>query len=631
MFGWKVDYGYYIGTEFHKYPSSMDEIVITDRDRGFFIYQPKTIDIIPEYSTDAQGGYDIIKKSFGSEVDALYSYLIYDKSGGIDSMYSFLPSLRLMCPNLNDAMYESYTSGFPGKFVAIVFRQFNTVIFQASQKGTVPNGSCALYSFNSDGTLVQIAPSSIGIYGHMLGNYSSSNVKYGEAKIPVFKEGVEVNEENLKVKNYFKEYTMYINNQSPQHYGINYSTSLTPNYPYFFTQLFRNGYIAPDATLPLIPENPYEPGGSSTEGGGGGSFNDESDELPIPSIPTLSSSNTGFTRIYNPSLSEVQALASYLWTDESVITTIWNHIKQYFENPMDAIIGFNLIPVPVPNGGRENFKLMYIDTGIDMNTAANQFVDVDCGSLIVDEYYGSALDYSPYTKVDAFLPYIGNVALDVDEVMGRTLSVRYRIDICSGACVCMITVDGVPLYQYSGHCAINIPISSADFSSYVSATVSTAKLAGTLVSGIGSGASAPEGAGAGTAPTPKSYPSVSPSGPQAVPTEDVSASFAETTAKNIGNTVGQIMSAKPHIEHSGSFSGNSGYLGVRRPYLVIKRPNMCMPGNYQKLNGFPSMMTVELSECKGYTTVQQVQLTGLTATNPECDEILGLLKGGVFF
>lgn len=410
----------------------------------------------------------------------------------------------------------------------------------------------------------------------------------------------------------------------------------------------------PDIIFEVPPENPYEPGGDSGPGTDPpGTFDDSSDAIPDSSLPTLSAANTGFTRIYNPTLSQVQDLARYLWTDDTLIETIWNKIKQYFENPMDAIIGFNLVPVPVPNGGTKNFALMYIDTGVAMTAAASQFVDRDCGSVKLERYYGSALDQSPYTKVSCFLPYIGTVQLNTDEVMGATLQVKYRVDIVSGSCVAKIFVDGNVLYQYSGHCATNIPISSADFSTYVSAAISVAKLAIGAAVGGGVGATAAVTSEAtqqtnqvvtrtsfqmDTSRNPISGSqyvtgtrSVVETTERPTDTSSTQASFDGLAASNVSNTVGQIMASKPHVEHSGSFSGNTGYLGVRRPFLIIERPNMCMPKNYQQFNGFPAMITMKFGDCKGYTRVQQVKLTGVTATNPEQAEILTLLKSGVYF
>lgn len=390
----------------------------------------------------------------------------------------------------------------------------------------------------------------------------------------------------------------------------------------------------------LEPPDPMEPIGPSGPGGGNGSFDKDSDIIEDSSLPTLSAADTGFTRIYSPTLSQVQALARYLWTDETVIETIWNKIKQIFENPMDAIIAFNLVPVPVEISGTKNFALMYIDTGVSMNTVQNQFVDVDCGTFEIKEYYGSALDYSPNTKISCFLPFIGVVTLNTDEVMNTTLQVKYRVDIVSGSCVAKVFVNGSVLYQFSGHCSIPIPFTASDYSSYLSAAIGVAKLAIGAAVGGGAGAAAAgaseidveqatQGIDFSNMSADESFSATMAAMDEARSKQTTAASYKGIASQNITNVVGTVMGAKLHVEHSGSFSGNTGYLGVRRPYLIIQRPRMCMPNEYRKFNGYPSMITLNIGDCKGYTKVQQIQLQGVSATNPEQSEILQLLKGGI--
>lgn len=419
-----------------------------------------------------------------------------------------------------------------------------------------------------------------------------------------------------------------------------------PTYDNLYTELFGPQSQSDFPVAPIDPDsptNPYLPIIPSGPSEGEGTFDFDSDPVPLPPIPTLSSSNTGFTRIFNPTLSQVQALANYLWTDESFFKTVWNQIKQVFDNPISAIIAFNLVPVAVPDAGNVEFKLMYIPTGVTMNVAASQFVDVDCGTLTVERVYGSALDYSPYTKISCFLPFVGTVTLNTDEVMNRTLQVKYRVDICSGACVAIILVDGTVMYQFTGHCAINIPMNGADFSTYVSALTAAAKIglgAATGAGLIGAAAGVPEVTQTTSQTSTRKTERNPETGRQITSwTKDVQRNVEETVTKashdgltpaNVANTVGSVMGSKPYIERSGSFTGNSGYLGVRRPYLIIERPNLCMPANFQSLNGFPAMMTLPLSSCKGFTRVQQVQLTKCTATNPEQAEILEFLKAGVY-
>lgn len=392
--------------------------------------------------------------------------------------------------------------------------------------------------------------------------------------------------------------------------------------------------------------DPYAGGGtSSSDIGGDTNFDTSSDSIVDSALPTISAANTGFTRIYNPTLAQVQSLANYLWTDQSIISTLWNHIKQFLENPMDAFIAFNLLPCTIPDGGTVEFKIMYIPTGVNITAAASQFVDVNCGTLKIDKHYDSALDYSPYTKISIFLPYIGSVQLDTDDVMGKTISVKYRIDIVSGGCVAKIFVDDSIHYQYSGHCAITIPFTSADFTGYISAMIQAGKTVASLAAGAAG--NAPLAASLAGMPEQRTSSGTVTETVRAInpetgrmrnvgstttkreSTSGTKASFSSIVANNFENTVGAVMGSKSLVDRSGAFSGNTGYLGVRRPFVVIERPRMCNPAEYGKYNGRPSMMTLTLGNCKGYTQVQQVQLTGFSATNPELDEIGNLLKSGV--
>lgn len=580
-----------------------------------------------------------LESYFGRDWTTIYCALITNpdsyRVGLYQSMVKLIPSIPLMCKEMNEKVYSIPPDVNWTNYPCIYIPTLKRCLI-----GTT-NNNCFIASVNDDGTF-EYGVSNINISFNGFCSETGAFLNFGPIN---YVSGMDLS----NIENYNQ---ISIGWSSLSANGINIYKYLGTNQYYskiFINYLFSKETV-PDVINYIAPNNPYEPGGSSGYGGGGGSFNNNSDTITIPSKPTLSSSNTGFTRIYNPTLSQVQDLASYLWTDETVIETIWNHIKQYFENPMDAMIGFNLVPVQVPNGGSESFKLMYIDTGVTMNTAANQFVDVDCGSLEIQEYYGSALDYSPYTKISCFLPFIGNVSLNVDEIMKKTISITYRVDICSGACVAYISVDGNAIYQFSGHCAISIPFSSADFTSYVNAIISTAKLAtSALVAGASAmGATAVADAAqqtnqvvttkqvTQTARNPATGRQITTGTTTIVETREspndqssTQASFSGLTPQNVANTVGAIMSSKPHIEHSGSFSGNSGYLGIRRPFVIIERPNMCMPENYQQLNGFPCMITLPLSDCSGFTRVQQVQLTGVKATNPEQAELLELLKSGV--
>lgn len=413
---------------------------------------------------------------------------------------------------------------------------------------------------------------------------------------------------------------------------------------------------------PPAEEDPYGDGGNSAPAGGGGTFDDTGDTIEDSSQPTYSFAASGFARIYNPTLAELNSLSRYLWTDTNFLQTVINHLKQLLENPVDAIISVSMLPVNIPNGTPEEVKIMYIPTGVNMAPATTQFVDVDCGSLFIDEYYGSALDYNPYTKISLFLPFVGMVELDTDEVTNKTIFIKYRVDIVSGNCIAKVFVGDTNasscLYQFSGDCSVTMPLNSADFSAYRAAVIGAAKAVMAGVSAAGDAITAvTEAAGQATAETagaiagdvstdlissgtslvpfsgPASGDSFGLGGVSASPQSNGAtidlAKFADAAHSRAVNTAGEVLGGKIAIQHSSGFSGNSGMLGIRRPYVIIKRPNMCNPEQYGKYNGRPCGMYLNLATLTGYTEVQNVQLTGFSATNPELSEIANFLQGGV--
>lgn len=630
MIAWRVDAGYFIGDD-----QSLDSFNVLDTDKYFSLATLPTGNPLPEGENEKYISFNTYSElySYASEFYGIQINQIY--GGGF--INGRLPSIEIL-----NAYFPSFSTMFPNTFSYINENRGATVAlhFKTLKKILIYYGSTSLrYTKLVSESGVDIGSTGVNLIAFELTGFTNESAtatwKISAPVLYNYKGGeVDASQIGLVIMN------LISTGKARMDFAKNYSTSYHTTYNLFSGA--KPDYI-------YLPD-PYLPGGTSSEGDyPPGTFDDNSDPIPIPPIPTLSASDTGFTRIYNPTLSQVQDLARYLWTEPSLLETLWNHIKQFFEDPMDAMIGFNLVPVQVPDGGTTEFKVMYIGTGVQMTAAASQFVDVDCGSVQLDRYYGSALDQSPYTKVNCFLPYIGMVQLNTDEVMGTTLSITYRVDIVSGSCVAYILVDGNALYQYSGHCAITIPFSSADFSNYVSAAIQVAKMIG-MVSGSAISAALPtsndpsQGTNQVTRTVTETTTARNPNTGRQITTgtktwsetkeggqESTKASFAGLTPQNVANTVSQVMSAKLQIPHSGSFSGTSGYLGVRRPYLVIERPNMCLPANYQALNGYPSMITMELGTCTGFTRVQQVQLTGLWATEPEQSEILQLLKTGVIF
>ena len=371
--------------------------------------------------------------------------------------------------------------------------------------------------------------------------------------------------------------------------GLPSTVKELPSWASVFSKLADCKEAMSDGNWDYVPvdNDPYGGGGGSGPGGGGGSFDNSSTPINIPNLPSISAASTGFISLYNPTLNQLNQLASYMWSDLFQVDG-W---KKLFADPMDAILGLSIVPVAVPSGGIREVKVGNIGTGISLTLAGSQFVEVDCGSIDVNEYWGAYLDYEPYTQAQIFLPYIGIRPISVDEIMGKAVRVVYHVDILTGACCCFVKCGDSVLYTYNGQCSIPIPITGANYASVVNGVISVAASVGSLVATGGSSA------------------------PTAIPAIASSA----------------VNQMKPQVEKSGSISGSAGVLNMQTPYLILIRPRQALPSKQNEFIGYPSLITVQLTELKGYTEVQSIHLENIPATQEELAEIESLLEGGVIF
>ena len=281
--------------------------------------------------------------------------------------------------------------------------------------------------------------------------------------------------------------------------------------------------------------------------------------------------------IYNPTLEQVNQFGSWLWSSNFV-----EQLKKLFSDPMQAIIGLHKVYSPVQTSGQGTIKCGYLDSGVPSKLVSEQYITVDCGSVDLQEYFGNVFDYPPYTEVSIYLPFIGIRQLDPSDVMRSTISVKYRIDVLTGACLAEVNVQrdaaGGTLYTFSGDAAVRYPVSSGSYMGIVSGLIGVAT---SVVSG------------------------------------------------NLLPALGGVTRLHTNVERSGSFTGNSGAMGSKVPYLIISRPQTAMADKFETLSGYPSNTYTLLSDCKGFTQVKYCHVENLSATETEKKEIERLLKEGV--
>lgn len=342
---------------------------------------------------------------------------------------------------------------------------------------------------------------------------------------------------------------------------------------------------------PIIQStDPYFSGGTSEPGGGEGTFEDESDGIDFPSKPTISAVDTGFLTIYIPTLQELTSLSRYLWNSDATTIDFW---KKLVADPMDLILGLNMLPFEIESSGSKSVVVGLIDTEIDMQYTTDQYVEIDCGSIHIDKFWDAYLDSDPYTRFELYLPYCGTHPIMADEVTGKDIAVKYLVDILSGSCVAFVKCGDNVLYQFAGNCAAQIPVTANQFSDMVRSAISVASAIGTMVAT--SGATAPMG------------------------------------LTSIASTATNSSALKPAVEKSGAVSGMSGQLAIQTPYLIITRPRQCIPMDQNKFIGYPSYVTMTLSDLTGFNVVSEIHIEGVPATSAELDELESIIKEGAIY
>lgn len=336
-----------------------------------------------------------------------------------------------------------------------------------------------------------------------------------------------------------------------------------------------------------LPQD-YDP---STPGGGDGNYSDESDPIDFPDVPTGGALACGAIHAFNVTSGIITQLFQKLWSTSVFDMATW---QKLVSSPLDCIVSLHALPVSPVQGALREIWFGNFNTGISQNIVGNQYITVDCGYIDILKFFGSAMDFSPYTKISIYLPFSGIHDLATEDVQASRVHVKYNIDVLTGDCNIQVKCGISVLYKFTGNCKMSIPVTARDDNA----------LGNTIKGSLGMIGGAIVGGAIGNAP-----------GAIAGATLSAAASVAMH---------------KETVSRSGEITSNVGLMDDFTPYLIIHRPQQSLAVNYNKFKGYPSNLTLTLGSCQGYTEVEYVHLTGIDgATDTELEEIETLLKGGV--
>lgn len=348
-------------------------------------------------------------------------------------------------------------------------------------------------------------------------------------------------------------------------------------------------------TTPGQPENPVV-----TDEGTGDNI---SDKVLYPS-PAYIPNATVYDR-YFLTPNQMPDIKKFLFSD-----TFVDNIKRLWTNPAEYVISLVCYPFDVDSTGLTTTSGVVSVGGVSSDIAAAALTDRGVpyfygGSVMVDNYYNSYLDFEPYTSIDIYIPYIGVRPLNVSQVVGHTLCIGYYIDLNTQQITALIGLDGQGgnlgqvVTQFVGSIGIQTPLSGTSAQDMIRNIV--AQTSG-LITGVGAIAGGIMGAN----------PALLASG------------VASTSNALLGG-------GHTAPSYYGSLSPVSGLYTPQVAYLIINRPRQAMPAAYLTQQGFSSNYSGKVSQFSGYLECASVNISSTnTMTEQEQQEIINLLTGGIY-
>ena len=275
-------------------------------------------------------------------------------------------------------------------------------------------------------------------------------------------------------------------------------------------------------------------------------------------------------------------IANKLW-DSSFL----DNIKLVNNNPIENICSVKILPVSV-SGVEKEVYIGNVGFGINGEKISSNYAPYYSKRLNINPKADLPLwaNYAPFTKMSIYLPYIGYKDLDINKFMGRSIQVKYVVDVLTGMCKAVISNDIGKVISFDGNCGVDIPITASNKAQHdISFIQSVAGGVASVASGDISGLS-----------------------------------------KNILGAVTNPFSSQTHGCNTPTCSSNEGNVIA----LYIDYPHIQYPSTFAKENGLPCNLSLVLKNCKGFTKVasDNIDLSGIPCLDEEKERLRNILTSG---
>ena len=158
--------------------------------------------------------------------------------------------------------------------------------------------------------------------------------------------------------------------------------------------------------------------------------------------PVEPTTELAFVNIYNPTQAQLVDAANALFMNFSTGQTV---------DTSKYIVAIHKVFVPVSTDEAfQPIRFGSYNTQVNSKVINQRLARVSCGKVTVPELHHNALDYSPYTTVRIWLPFLGFFDLSIDELSNKEVELNYTIDLVNGKALAEISNDDGVIYRFVG-------------------------------------------------------------------------------------------------------------------------------------------------------------------------------------
>ena len=405
--------------------------------------------------------------------------------------------------------------------------------------------------------------------------------------------------------------TLYSINEIPQGFKapVFYNLIITEDYDQAVK--FVNDGTIPDDAWANIPKDPDPDGDGNASGESGGSHKNDIDTFE-PSAPDFNSINLSNLHTYwitkDPMPDFYTTLWEFNWTDTST-----NPLTGIYSNLVSNVVSLKMMPTSPENlGGTGEAEAVVLgfktfDDLIVQTIGTNACPVVTIGTINIKKAYKSYADYSPYTDIALYLPFVGVVPLDTNlfmntaEYNGSTLTVKASYDMLGGTITYFIEYEHATVYQFTGNMAVDVPVS--------------------LQSGVDIGTALAQNASSAIATATNALTSVAEPKPIG--------KAVNTAVQNVSSFGGASASAQSLYSSTG---GDGAFYAFPKCVLMIRRPEYNRPKTYDSTIGYPAFFTKKVADISGFATVTNPKIPLVDGmTKEEHDMIVSAMQNGLYY